>query len=610
MTDDLLRYYEDELIFIRELAGEFANKYPKVAGRLELSDKESTDPHVERLIQAFAMLSGRIRHKIDDEFPEVVNSLLEVLYPHFLRPIPPIAIAQFRFEPVQSRPTEPAAIKAGSAVHSRPAGGTVCRFKTCYPVTVQPIQVTGAWLGPASSGGNAKAPAEAATALRIQIETLGGLPLDALKIDILRFYLNGEGSPVHRLYELLLTQVCAVQTRCGNAGEMRPLPADCIRPVGFDSDEGILPYSNRSFAGYRLLQEYFAFPEKFLFVDFHGFDGRVLSGPGNKLDITVFFRDCELRDHIPSISQAVGIETFQPGCTPVVNLFEQLAEPIRVSHAQSEYRVIPDLHRPLTTEVFSVEQVTSTASYSEEPLVYEPFYSFRHSYSDARSRCFWYASRRPSMRKDDEGTEVFLSLVDLDFKTTLPPVELISAAVLCTNRDYSARLNWRKEWGELEGEGLPAVQIRCLVKPTPTVRPPMRSGLHWRLISHLSLNRLSIVQGGGLEALHEILRLYCFTDNEDARRLIAGITGICSKASVSRVAFDSGVAFCRGLDVDLEFDEEQYAGSGVFLLASVLERFLGLYSAINSYSRLTARSRQRQAPVNAWPPRLGEQRIL
>jgi type VI secretion system protein ImpG len=313
---------------------------------------------------------------------------------------------------------------------------------------------------------------------------------------------------------------------------------------------------------------------------------------------------------LPSIAQAVSADTFQLGCTPIVNLFERSAETIRVSHTVTEYPVIPDRLRLPSMEVYSVDRVTSTAAYGEEPLVYEPFYSFRHAYGEPHTGCFWYAHRRLSPRKDDAGTEVYLSLVDLDFKPALAPVELLTAWVTCTNRDFVSRLPWRKEWGELEGEGLPLVQARCLVPPTNTLRPPLRGSLQWRLISHLSLNHLSIVQAGGGEALQEILRLYAFYDDEDIRRRITGIAGLQSEIGVSPVSFASGVAFCRGLDVEILFDEAQFAGSGVFLLAAVLERFLGLYSAVNSYSRLTARSRQRNGILKRWPPRIGQQRVL
>jgi type VI secretion system protein ImpG len=611
MSQDLLHYYESELTFIRHLAGEFAQKYPKVAGRLDFHDSESADPHVERLIQAFAMLTGRIRHKIEDEFPEVVESLLNVMYPHYLRPLPPMAIGQFQFDAQQSRPTEAVRIPAQSVLHSKPAGGTVGTFRTCYPVTVWPLRITGANLGSISAAGVGRAPSEAASVLRIQIDALGGLSPAAMKIDSLRFYLNGDGSPIYRLYELLLTQVTAIQVRPRRGQDsVQDLPGTCIQPVGFERDEGLLPYPDRSFLGYRLLEEYFAFPQKFLFVDILGLGGVTLTGLNSGFDLLLFFRDSELRDHLPAISQVVKAETFQLGCSPVVNLFEALADPLRVSHAVTEYRIIPDLHRQSTTEVYSVDRVSSAAAYSEESQVYEPLYSFRHGHSEGKSECFWYAHRRASLRKGDDGTEVYLSLVDLKFNPTLPPVELISATVTCTNRDFISRLNWQKEWGEIAGEGLPMVQARCLVKPTPAVRPPLRGALQWRLISHLALNRLSIVQGGGLEALREILRLYCFDNDEDARKRIAGLSALKSRSTVSRVPFENGVTFCRGLDVEVEFDEEQFTGSGAYLLASVLDRFFGLYSAMNSYSRLTARSTQRKTPIHRWPARIGQQRVL
>jgi type VI secretion system protein ImpG len=612
MSDELYRYYEQELTFFRQMAGEFAQKYPKVAARLQLDEtKESKDPHVERLIEAFALLAARVRRKIDDEFPEIVESLLNMLYPHYLRPVPPMAIAQFRFEPQQTRPTEPASIPAAALLTSRPSGGLECTFRTAYPVTVWPLTVTRASLVSVAAAQAAGAPPESSSVLRIQLDTLGNLPAGKLKIPYLRFFLNGDSTPHHLLYELLFVHAISVQLRTrSTSSKIEPLVmgADCIRPVGFGIDEGLLSYSDRSFLGYRLLQEYFHFPQKFFFFDLAGLDA--LPDLGTSFEILIFFRDSELRDQMPSIAQAVDADTFQLGCTPVVNLFERPAETIRVSHAVAEYQVIPDRHRQASMEVYSVDRVSSTAAYAEEPQVYEPFYSFRHTYHDRDSQCYWYAHRRPSLRKNDEGTEVYLSLVDLNFKPANPPVELLTVRVTCTNRDFVSRLAWRKEWGELEGEGLPLVQARCIVPPTKAARPPLRGGLQWRLVSHLSLNHLSIVQGGGREALQEILRLYAFSEDEDIRKRIAGITGLKSESSVSRVLFESGVAFCRGLDVELEFDEEQYAGSGVFLLASVLERFFGLYSAVNSYSRLAARTRQRRGLLKRWPARVGEQRVL
>ena len=616
MSDELYQYYEQELTFFRQMAGEFAARYPKVANRLQLDEaKESGDPHVERLIDSFALIAARIRRKIDDEFPEIVESLLNMLYPHYLRPVPPMGIAQFQFEPQQSRPTEAAVVPSGSTLTSRAAGGMECSFRTSYPVTVWPLRVTGASIISAAAAQAVGAPSDASHVVRIQLEMFGNLPPEALNLSHLRFFLNGDGTALYLLYELLFVHATRVQLRSRdpkNASNVLVFGADCIRPVGFESNEGLLPYSDRSFLGYRLLQEYFHFPQKFLFFDLAGLDSKPLDQLGTAFEVLIFLRDSELRDQMPSIAQAIGADTFQLGCTPIVNLFERSAETIRVSHAATEYQVVPDRHRQDAMEVYSVDRVSSTVAYEEKPRIYEPFYSFRHNYSeqDKASQCFWYASRRPSLRPDDDGTEVYLSLVDLDFKTTVPSTELLTPRVTCTNRDFVARLAWRKQWGELEGEGLPLVQARCLVPPTKTARPPARGGLQWRLISHLSLNHLSIVETGGLDAIREILRLYAFTADEDVRQRIAGITAVNSKSSVSRVLFDTGVAFCRGVDVEMEFDEDQFTGSGVFLLASVLERFFGLYSAVNSFSRLTARTRQRHSVLKRWSAKVGSQRVL
>jgi type VI secretion system protein ImpG len=611
MSDDLHRYYEQELTFFRQMAGEFAQKYPKVAARLQLDEsRESQDPHVERLIEAFALLGARVRRKIDDEFPEVVESFLNMLYPHYLRPVPPMAIAQFQFETQQTRPTEPASVPAGSMLNSRPSGGLECSFRTVYPVSVWPLRIQSASLISVAAAQATGAPAEASSVLRIQLETLGSLPLAALNIPYLRFFLNGDSTPHHLLYELLFAHAVKVQLRRRDGkGQPLALDASAIRPVGFEAGEGMLPYSDRSFLGYRLLQEYFHFPQKFFFFDLADLESAPLGELGSSFEILVFFRDSELRDELPSIMQVVNTETFQLGCTPIVNLFERPAETIRVTQALTEYHVLPDRHRQRNMEVYAVDRVTSTAAYGNEPLVYQPFYSFRHAYQDERTHCFWYAHRRASIRKDDDGTEVYLSLVDLDFKPTAPPTEMLTLHVTCTNRDFVSRLAWRREWGELSGEGLPLVQARCLVAPTKTVRPPLRGSLQWRLISHLSLNHLSIVQGGGKEALQEILRLYTFNQDEDIRKRILGITDVSCESSVSRVIFETGVAFCRGLDVELEFDEEQYTGSGAYLLAAVLERFFGLYSALNSYSRLTAKTTRRRL-LKRWPARIGQQKVL
>jgi type VI secretion system protein ImpG len=396
------------------------------------------------------------------------------------------------------------------------------------------------------------------------------------------------------------------------------LPGRC-REVGFGREDGLLPYSDRSFLGYRLLQEYFSFPEKFLFFEISGLERVSKPGFDDRFEILILLDELQRKERLAQLERTVSAATFRLGCTPIINLFEICAEPIRLSHALSEYRVIPDVNNELATEVYSIDRVTSTTPYFQEPQEYQPFYSLRHSYNGDRAQCFWHSSRRASHRKGDEGTEVYLALVDLGFKPSLPPVETLTVHVTCTNRDLPAKLPFTGEFGELEMESGPLLRVRCLYKPTETVRPPMGTGparehspresLQWRLISHLGLNHLSIVDGG-LNALREILRVYDFSDRPAVKRQIAGITKISSSPQVARVDSQYGVVFCQGIRISAEFDEDEYVGSGVFLLASVLERFFGLYAPINSFSEFQVTTKQRKGVLRQWAPRAGEQVLL
>jgi type VI secretion system protein ImpG len=607
MRAELLPYYERELTFIRQMAAEFAAKYPRPAGRLMLGRNTCDDPHVERLIEAFALLCGRVHHKLDDEFPEITESVLEVLYPHFLRPIPSQAIAQLQLDPSHSAPAS-THVKAGTAIHSKAANGQFCSFRTCYPVTLWPLRVNAASVSTGSRFASAGIGADVAAVIRIEIQCLAGLRFAQLPVQFLRFYLNGESAAVHTLYEFLFLNTLRVAVRplpAAMEGVPEILPASSLQQVGFARDEGMLPYSDRSFAGYRLLQEYFSFPEKFFFFDLTAIDRLDRSKFGSSFEILFYLKEAEPQ-RLAALEQNVNANTFELGCVPIVNLFERIAEPIRISQTKSEYRIIPDQHRQMSTEVYSVDRVTSTATYLEEPQVYQPFYALRHGADEAQKH-FWHAHRRPTFRKNDVGSEMYLSLVNLDFNPSLPPDETLTVRVTCTNRDQAASLEFPGQFGELDVEDVALVRGRCIRKPTPVVRSPHRRGLQWRLISHLSLNHLSIVEQGR-DALQEILRLYDFSSDSEIRRQIAGIVDVQSRSSVGRVSSDTGVAFCRGTDVVLEFDEDQFVGTGVFLLSSVLQRFLGLYSAVNSFTRVTAKTKR--GVLKQWAPMAGEQMLL
>lgn len=615
MSQELHPYYERELLFIRQLAQEFARQYPAAAGRLLLEPNRSIDPHVERLIEAFALLAGRIHHKLDDEFPELTSAILGVLYPHYLAPIPSMAIIQFDLDYEQSPLPDGFLIDRGSRLHTSPVSDVACRFRTVYPVRLWPVHLASArYLTPPFPAGLAPPPGTAAV-LRLRLECRSGLSFADLGLDRLRFYLAGEAQVVATLYETLFNDVTKVAFRPLDDGE--PLwfdPSECLSQVGFEHDQGMLPYSPRSFLGYRLLTEFFAFPSKFQFADLGSLNFVCTEHFGKALDVVLY-----LSRSSSNLEQGVNTDTFRLGCSPVVNLFEQTAEPIPITQTRHEYRVVPDVASQQGMEVYSVDSVVGTDPVSRVTTEYHPFYSYKHGISREERRTFWTATRRPSVREGDRGTEVELSLVDLDFNPKLPAESMLVVRTTCTNRDlpgklamYGDRLRFSLE------SAAPLARIRCLRLPTVPVRPPTRRGSLWRLVSHLNLNHLSL--GGTVEsrdALQEMLRLYDFSDPESGeataavtRQLIDGITSLSSRRIVHWLDAPEASGFCRGTEITIEFDEKKYVGTGVFLFASVLERFLALYASINSFTRMVARTRGGEGPLKQWPPRAGEQPMI
>jgi type VI secretion system protein ImpG len=426
-----------------------------------------------------------------------------------------------------------------------------------------------------------------------------------------RFYLNGESNLVHALYELLANNCVQILARDpARPQRVTALPPEGIRPCGFSSEESMLPYSRRSFEGYRLLQEYFAFPEKFFFLELSGLERLAAAGFQDRAELIFLISKFERDDRQQTLEAGVSAKTIRPDCSPVVNLFNHTAEPILIDQLRYEYPVVPDVRRRHAYEIFSIEKVVSTSPQSQEVTEFEPFYSYRHATLRDKKQTFWHATRRPSARRGDEGTDVYLSLVDLSGRPAHANVETLTVRCLCTSRDLPSRLPFGSELGDFELEGMPAIKrILTLKKPTPTLRAPVGRGALWRLISQLSLNYLSLVSEGQ-HALQEILRLYNFTDSTYLEKQIQGISELSSRKHFARVISENGIAFVRGTEVDIRFDEEQFVGGGVYLFASVLEHFLGLYVSMNSFSQLIARTAQRKEVLKKWPPRAGEAILL
>ena len=612
MRDELLLYYERELDYVRKRAVQFAERNPKVASRLILEPTKCEDPHVERLLEAFAFLAARVHLKIDDEFPEISEALLTVVYPQLVRQIPSMSVVEFQLDPEKGKLTTGLPIERGSVLHSRPVAGTPCSFRTCYDTTLWPVSVTAAeWKAPSRFQPALKA-SDSVGAIRIELRCAPDAELRDLKIDRLRFYLDGEGGLVNRLYELLFGRLNRILVRDPTPGAkvgVIALPPSALRPVGFSDDEGMLPHSHRSFVGHRLLMEYFTFPEKFLFVELSGLGTVWEAGFKNAVEFIFLISEVG-EDWRQRVELELSKKTFRLGCTPIVNLFTQVAEPIQLNQRKYEYAIVPDVRRPYSTEIFSVDEVNCINTTTQQTTSFEPFYSLRHATRATKQPRFWLARRRPSERPNDEGTDMFLSFVDLSMQPMSPDTSIASIRTTCTNRDLPSRLPFGGEEGDFELEGASSLKrIVALRKPTPPIRPPIGKSALWRLISHLSLNYLSLVEEGK-GSLQEILRLYDIGRSAYSQNVIEGILGVRIRRHFARVSSENGVAFARGTRVELELDEDQFVGSGAYLFACVLERFLALNASLNSFTQLVVTTPQRKGVLGEWQPRAGRKILV
>jgi type VI secretion system protein ImpG len=434
VADALLPYYNRELDTLRRLAGEFAQAHPKIAGRLCLSPDAVDDPHLARLLEGVVFLGARVQHRLDDEFPELTDALANVLYPHYLAAVPSCAIAQLQCQPDLGLSMR---LPADVALDTEKVRGEACRFRTARPLTLWPIKIESVrLLGlPLAAPTNPRA-AGAVSVLRIVLKTAApNVTFSTLGVDRLRFFLRAPASLSLPLLELLGAHAVSV-AYADRQTDPAPviLPGGAIEPVGFSAEDVILPWPARSFSGLRLLREYFAFPEKFLFVDFAGIESKTLLGAGKRLEISVY-----LDRALPDLERLLGTDALALGCTPVVDLFPQRCEPVPLTHENTEYRVVPDARRPSALEVWQIERVQErTRDGASRP--WRPFHRLTHAAAAAGpAGGSWHATRR-SAPATLGGTETFLGLHGMEIDPDRPADSVFSVDVPCLNRDLPAHL--------------------------------------------------------------------------------------------------------------------------------------------------------------------------
>jgi type VI secretion system protein ImpG len=633
MDPRLLRLYTDELTHLREVGAEFAQEFPKIASRLGMEGMEVTDPYVERLLEGFAFLAARVQLKIESEQPRLIAHLLESTYPNFLAPVPSMMVARLGIDTADPNLVKGFAIPRGSAVLSELARGqdTHCEFRTAHEVTLWPVELTGVsyftW-APDLAAARLPQMQGARGGLRIRLRCGGGLLFHQLAMDRLAFYISGPGDVAFRLHELVHGAVMGGMVRDPLAAD-RPLSASqwrgdaSVRPIGFASDEALLPESLRAFSGYRLLQEAAAMPQRLLFFEISDLAGRLEQVSGDEAELIVFFNRGE-----GALEALVDVDSLSLFCTPAINLFHKRLDRIQLGLGEWEYHVVPDRTRPMDYEVHSIASVTGFGTGLVAQQEFLPLYaSFHDSPAQVRGEASGYYTvrreprllsqrqRQHGSRSSYVGEEVFLSLVDPQHAPYQEDVRQLSVSAWVSNRDLPTLLpHGSREGAErwrLESPG-PVLRVQALCGPTrPITRRPVGQ-LGWRLVNHLTLNHLSLVgetPERAAAALRTMVELYAPPEDAAWKRQIEGVRSLQARSVTRRLPVKGPISFGNGIEIVLELDELAYQGTSAFMFASVLERFFARHAAINSFTQLTLRTPQR-GEVMRWPPRTGLQETV
>ena len=624
MDTRLLKHYEKELAFLREMGGEFAEAYPKVAARLGMDDIEVQDPYVERLLEGVAFLSARVQLELEQQFPALTSHLLEIVYPHYLAPTPSMMIAAF--EPDMQNPSLATGhvVPRHTVLRSRLTENdhTPCTFRTAHEMTIWPITISEAEYidgrGALTAAGVTR-DTNARAGIRLRLKRHGGKKIAELPLDQLTLFLNAKEGQNWVLHELLATEVTGLVGRSTDRRDewSVELPHGKVVQRGFNSEEALLPTPRRSFDGYRLLQEYFAMPERFHFMELQGMSLAVGRAKEDDVDIYIL-----LKEGRPEIAAGITADAFTLNATPAINLFPKRCDRIHISPAMVEQHVVADRTAPLDFEIFSLDSVTGISAEGEDDVEFRAFYSATDFTSAGEQHTAYFTQHRVLRQRTERerlkgvrtsylGSETYVTLVDRAQAPFGSELGQLAVQAQVTNRDLPLLLATGAADVFQLPEGGPVKRVKTPVSPTRP-RPTLAQGdTAWRLISHLSLNYLSIVQNsnGGAEALRELLGIYAPVADKVFEKQLEGIEGVDCRPIVRRMSDEVMSTAVRGLEIKLSFDESFFEGTSVYLLGAVLEQFFRKYVTINSFTE-TVLDTQQRGTVTRWRAETGLGRII
>lgn len=600
-------YYERELGTMRGLNVEFAAEFPAQAGLLGMEDGNTDDPHIERFAQATALSNARTAQLIDDNDTKMTEALLSVNYPHYLQPFPSTGIVCVDMLTGVDKMTAVSVIPRGTMLGTKMPNTPVCRFRTVFDVPIAPVVLSAVKFHsfidlplslPRTTG--------VTSMLSITIECkAANLSFAQLKLDALRPFINAEQSLCATTRDVLFMHALSAYIEPDDGGDWVALKTVPIKPVGFAPNEALIPYKASSHPAYRLLTEYFVYPEKFNFFDI---DWPSLAPhlPPNcrRLTLHLGLAGVPADSHVARSLAQLSSKNFVLGCTPAVNLFKRSACPIELTHTAPDYELIPDGRPADAYDIHSVDKVYSVreSRHGQTLTEFRPYYSLRHGEAGGGNGHYYLVRRDPIKALSHPGHEMRISLVDLDLDPLAIPNASVSIDLSCTNRNLPSRLRYGGVSDLTMEQATGGFPLRFLRKPTPQYR--FGAEAHWRLISQLSLSHCSLAPDG-LERLKETLTLYDLPQSSVSQRQIAGITGLDHRPARTWMRDGGHSSLVHGIEVRVTLDEDGYAGTGMHLFAQVLDHFFGLYVYLNSYSQLTILSQSSGKELIRCQPRSG-----
>lgn len=599
--EDLLDFYLRELNALEVEGKAFATRYPRVAAGLGVGASDLVDPQIEQLVHSVAYLTARLQRRLDRQTAGLAGDMLDTLYPLLGAPLPSMAIAQMRLDAAQARARDGALLPAGTSVDALDRDGPVCRFRTAGDTRLWPVGVTGIRVVSAAERPffDDRSDVLASVVLRLSAEggRFGERPPDPL-----RLFVGGLRPRAMRLLDVVLAHGRGLVVHRTDDGRHQTLLEGALRPFGLEDTEALLPLPTAADPACRLLLEYFAYPAKHLLVDVVGLGASALLEGAAEVEL-----------HLPidrpmeALGPVDGVDV-RTNAVPLVNLFGQISEPIRIDRTRSTYRLDPDRLRARTTEVYRVEEVFRGPLGEPPDRPIEPLYGFRATHLEAAPEAFWTARRIPTSLPDADGTDIEIAFLDPHLDPKLPAVDVAYARTTCTNRGFAAQLPVGYPL-DVQRE-LPIASARLVTVPTAQMPPLTARGTAWQLTSQLTLNHLSLGGGQGLDAFKEILRLYAGPAGNTMLRQIEAVTRLEAEEAVRRIGPDAWRGFVVGTRVAVEVDREGFAGASPILFGHVLDRFLARYAALDSFTELHLHIRQEPTTVHRWKPRCGTVPLL